>query len=72
MKAFSIVLLSLVACQNTSSQLEGKVNAASASATAKGEGANTELIARIKRLDERLATLDARAVASDRGRTWSP
>ncbi len=58
MKALSIVLLSLVACQNTPSQLEGKVTSTSTSPSAKGEGANTELIARIKRLDERLATFE--------------
>jgi protein-disulfide isomerase len=49
-----IVLLALAACQNTASQLEGKV-----SSSAKGEGANTELIARIKRLDERLAKFES-------------
>jgi protein-disulfide isomerase len=51
MKALAVIL-ALTACQNTQSQLEGKVSSPSA------KGGNSELVARIKRLDERLAKFE--------------
>jgi hypothetical protein len=55
------LVTSLVACDNTTSKLEGKVNAGASKSSEGGEGGARmqELIAAAKRLEERLAKFEA-------------